>query len=120
MRAAPRRLVVVIVAVCLCVVGIPAAAPGASSLLGLTASSGQAPAAAPMAELAKRRDPRGPNRIGWQGCPAPICRPVVDFGAIAADRDGNGLGFRRLPIDARPCLHGSTVALLLRGVQEGT
>ena len=85
MRAAPRRLVVVIVAVCLCVVGIPAAAPGASSLLRLTAASGQAPAAVPMAELAKRRDPRWPNRIGWQGCPAPIWPSNVAEGA-----PGNG------------------------------
>ncbi|CAB4948683.1 MAG: hypothetical protein F2840_07035 [Actinobacteria bacterium] len=85
LRTAPRRLLVVILAVCIGVVGIPAAAPGASSLAGLAAATGQAPAAAPMAELAKRRDPRWPNRIGWQGCPVPIWPSNVAQGA-----PGNG------------------------------
>lgn len=68
----PRRLAVILLAACVGIVGIPASAPGASSIVRLVSTSAQSSTYTPMAELAKRRDPRWPTRIGWQGCPTPI------------------------------------------------
>ena len=85
LRAAPRRSFVIILAVCIGIVGIPAAAPGASSLVRNATLSGQSSTYVPMAELAKRRDPRWPTRIGWQGCPTPIWPTKLQEGS-----PGNG------------------------------
>ncbi len=43
---------------------------------------------------------------------------MVDPRAVATDRDGDGPGFG-WPDRARPRLHGSTVARLLRQLQAG-
>ena len=85
LRAAPRRLVVVVLVVSVGIVGIPVAATGTSLLVRLASTGAQSASYTPMAELAKRRDPRWPNRIGWQGCPAPIWPSNVAEGA-----PGNG------------------------------